>query len=88
MGVGELNLPEIPFGRRGNPNARKAIGAQKIEQVLRIPRVGLLLAHHRSANRRRIAHLQLVPTTTQQPFKPLRRTGGLQADARPRGKDS
>jgi hypothetical protein len=45
--------------------------------VFRVPRIGLLLAHHRRSNLGRIAHPQLVPKFRQHGLEPVRVSGGF-----------
>ena len=53
-------LPEVPLGRRGNPDSREAHRQQKIENECGVALIGLLLAHFAGANLRGVSDPQLV----------------------------
>jgi len=48
-------LPQIAFGHGRPPDPREAFFHQQLQQVGRVARVGLLLAHHRRPDLRCIA---------------------------------
>jgi hypothetical protein len=63
-------LPHIPHLQTRHPDPRKPILAQQIQQMLRVPPVRLLLAHHRGPHPRRIPEPQLDAQLLQQPLEP------------------
>src|SRR5712692_1024672 len=71
MAVNE-QLPEIAFGRRGNPDFRKAFCEQQTENQRGVALIGFLLAHLTGANPRRVTDPQLVTELCKQPFEPVK----------------
>ncbi len=66
-------LPHVPLFQTRHPDSRKLLRVgveQQMEQMLRVPPVGLLPAHHLGSDPGRIAQPQLVPELGQQPLKP------------------
>ena len=53
--------PQVSLPRSRYPDARERGLAEQFQQACRVARIGLLLAHRASADRRRMAHHQFVP---------------------------
>src|SRR6266576_3721935 len=70
-------LPHVPLLQRRHPDARKPILHQQGPQLLRVPPVGLLLAHFHGPDPRRIPHPQLVSALRQQALEPGIMPAGL-----------
>jgi hypothetical protein len=72
-------LPQITFRQRRPPDPREAFVQQQLQQVGRVARVRLLLAHHRRPDLCCVADPQLVAQLRQQPLEPARVTRGFHA---------
>src|ERR1700680_685132 len=72
--------------RGRNPDPRKLVSEQQVQNMTSIPRVRLLLAHHRRTDLRCISYPQRVSLLGEHPFEPLRISGGLHSYARRSGK--
>jgi hypothetical protein len=59
-------LPQIPLGRCGNPDFRKALGEQKIENQPGSAFIGLLFAHFAGTNLRGVSDPQFVAKLGEQ----------------------
>ena len=70
-------LAQVALLRRRNPQAREAMRAQQLQQVLGIASVGLLPSHRTSPDLGRVAHPQLIVQLRHQPLEPWRITRGL-----------
>ncbi len=57
-------LPHMPHLQARHPDPRKPILHQQLQQVLRVPPVRLLLAHHRSPHLRRIPIHSSMPNSS------------------------
>src|SRR5205823_13119805 len=64
-------LTEIPILRTRYPYPGKTIFHHQLQNVTRIPPVGLLLLHTAGFDLRRIAHPQLVIQLRKQTFEPV-----------------
>src|SRR5450759_3617710 len=78
-------LPYIAILELGDVDLWKAIAQQKLQNVQSVARVGLLLAHHGSANLCRVSHPQFVLLLLQHAFKPASVARGFDPDPRRRG---
>src|SRR5215813_10125259 len=72
-------LSQITLRGSGNSDSWKSVLKQKIENMPCVSRIGLLLAHHRSADRGGIADPKLVLQLGEDPLEPLRVPGRLHA---------
>ena len=68
-------LPQVAFGRRGNPDFRKAFRQQQIENQRGVAFIGLLLAHFAGANLGGVSDPKFVTEFRQQPLEPVNRPG-------------
>src|SRR3984957_13417181 len=65
-----------------NPDPRKLVSEQQVQNMASITRVTLLLPHHGRTDLRRISYPQLMPLLGEHPFEPLRISGCLHSYAR------
>src|SRR6202140_2177875 len=63
-------LPHIPHLQARHPDPRKPVFDEQMHQMLRVPPIRLLLAHHRGPHLRRISKPQLEPQLLKQPLEP------------------
>ncbi len=63
-------LPHVPHLQTRHPDPRKPVLPQQLQQMLRVPPVGLLLAHYRGPDLGGIAEPQLEAQLRQQPLEP------------------
>ena len=63
-------LSRVPLLQARHPDFRKPIFHQQPQNLLRVPPVGLLFAHHRGPDLSGIAQPQLVPALCQQTLEP------------------
>src|SRR2546426_8437548 len=75
-------LPHVALLRRRHPDAREAFRQQQIQQVLGVPRVGLLPPHGSGPNLGRVSDPQLVAQFRHQALEPLRVARRLHPDQR------
>src|SRR2546426_10970187 len=80
MAVNE-QLPEIAFGRRGNPDFRKTFREQQVKYQRGVALVGFLLAHATGASPGGVPDPQLVAAIRKQSFERVNGAGGLEAPA-------
>ncbi len=74
-------LPEVAFGWRGNPDFRKALREQEIENESGIALIGLLFAHFTGANPRRVSNPQFVAELGEQTLEPVNRPSSFDTHA-------
>jgi hypothetical protein len=74
-------LPEVAFGRCGNPDFQKASGEQKLENEPGVALIGLLFAYFTGTNLRGVSDPQFVAEIREQTLEPVNRAGRFDAHA-------
>src|SRR5487761_896953 len=74
-------LPDVAFGRCGNPDSRESFREQEIENEPGVALIGLLFAHFAGANLCGVPDPQFVTEFREQTLEPVNRAGSFDAHA-------
>ena len=72
-----VQLAEVSFGRRGNPDLRKAFGEQQFDDEPGVALIGLMFAHFAGADLRGVPDPQLAIEFREQTLEPVNGSGGF-----------